>query len=203
MLKAPPTPRPSAVSPLLASTLTTTSHDQLSQALESLLQRFATLLRAVGGRHGLSDVESDELMQSIRLRLWRAKATSEQIAATSSSYIYRTAISAAVDIIRARRGREDSIDAVAERDERQLSADHSPERDAESAELETVILAAVDEIVASRRPVVRMYLAGYDREEIASLLGWSEAKTRNLLYRGLADLRAILVARGITPGASA
>ena len=36
-------------------------------------------------------------------------------------------------------------------------------------------------------------------EEIAALLGWSEAKTRNLLYRGLADLRSALAARGIGP----
>ena len=42
-----------------------------------------------------------------------------------------------------------------------------------------------------------MYLAGHPREEISSLLGWSEAKTRNLLYRGLADLRGCLTAQGI------
>ena len=41
-------------------------------------------------------------------------------------------------------------------------------------------------------------LAGYHRNEIAQLLGWSEAKTRNLLYRGLEDLRKELTARGIT-----
>ena len=35
------------------------------------------------------------------------------------------------------------------------------------------------------------------REEIARLLGWSEPKTRNLLYRGMDDLRARLTARGI------
>jgi RNA polymerase sigma-70 factor (ECF subfamily) len=42
-----------------------------------------------------------------------------------------------------------------------------------------------------------MHLAGYPRQEIADLLGWSEAKTRNLLYRGLDDLRSRLTARGI------
>jgi RNA polymerase sigma-70 factor (ECF subfamily) len=42
-----------------------------------------------------------------------------------------------------------------------------------------------------------MYLAGYSREEIADFLGWSEAKTRNLLYRGLADLRNRLTEWGI------
>jgi RNA polymerase sigma-70 factor (ECF subfamily) len=48
--------------------------------------------------------------------------------------------------------------------------------------------------------VVRMYLSGYEREEIGELLGWSEAKTRNLLYRGLVDLRAKLMKLGITAG---
>ena len=47
--------------------------------------------------------------------------------------------------------------------------------------------------------VVRMHLAGYPREEIATSLGWTEAKTRNLLYRGLDDLREALRARGIGP----
>ena len=33
--------------------------------------------------------------------------------------------------------------------------------------------------------------------EIADLMGWTEAKTRNLLYRGLADLRERLAAEGV------
>jgi len=45
--------------------------------------------------------------------------------------------------------------------------------------------------------VVRMHLAGHPREEIAALLGWSEAKTRNLLYRGMNDLRERLTGMGI------
>ena len=67
------------------------------------------------------------------------------------------------------------------------------------SEVADQVAKAIDELVESRRAVVRMHLAGYERAEIASLLGWTEAKTRNLLYRGLDDLRAILTARGITP----
>jgi DNA-directed RNA polymerase specialized sigma24 family protein len=44
---------------------------------------------------------------------------------------------------------------------------------------------------------VRMHLMGHSREEIARVLGWSEAKTRNLLYRGLADVRERLLAEGV------
>jgi RNA polymerase sigma-70 factor (ECF subfamily) len=42
-----------------------------------------------------------------------------------------------------------------------------------------------------------MYLDGYRRDEIAELMKWSDAKTRNLLYRGLADLRSVLLVQGI------
>ena len=75
----------------------------------------------------------------------------------------------------------------------------TPEHAVEEAETRAEVDRAVASLVASRRPVVRMYLAGYSREEIAQLLGWTEAKTRNLLYRGLADLRERLTARGIHP----
>ena len=65
------------------------------------------------------------------------------------------------------------------------------------SELAEQIERAVQSIQASRRPVVRMHLMGHSREEIAGLLGWSEAKTRNLLYRGLADVRKRLLAEGV------
>jgi DNA-directed RNA polymerase specialized sigma24 family protein len=67
----------------------------------------------------------------------------------------------------------------------------------EGSELASKVVQAIEAIPESRRPAVRMHLAGYPREEIASLMGWTEAKTRNLLYRGLADLRERLVQEGI------
>jgi RNA polymerase sigma-70 factor (ECF subfamily) len=65
------------------------------------------------------------------------------------------------------------------------------------SELAGQIERALQTMQPSRRPVVRMHLMGHTREEIAKLLGWSEAKTRNLLYRGLADLRERLLAEGV------
>jgi RNA polymerase sigma-70 factor (ECF subfamily) len=174
--------------------------DELSPALEGLLARFATLVRGVGWRHGLADHELDELMQAVRLRLWHARPSSEQIETTPASYVYRTAITAALDLIRARRAhREEPIDATREGSEAMLSTHPGPEGELEAGELAVLVGHAVDQITPSRRPVLRMYLAGYDRQEIAGLLGWSEAKTRNLLYRGLDDLRGLLTARGIGP----
>ncbi len=80
----------------------------------------------------------------------------------------------------------DSEDAAA------VAAPHDAAHDVEEREGLERIARAVDALPEARRAVVRMHLAGYERGEIAALLGWTDGKTRNLLYRGLADLRALL-----------
>jgi RNA polymerase sigma factor (sigma-70 family) len=171
--------------------------DPLSPALEAVVARFAGMVRSVGWRHRLSDHDVDEVMQQVRIRLWQAQGNSEQITRAPASYVYRTAVSAALDLMRRRRARR--ADATVSFDEggSGLPATADPERDLEYSELALQVARAIDEIPASRRAVVRMHLAGHPREEIARLLGWSEAKTRNLLYRGLADLRARLTELGV------
>ena len=170
--------------------------DPLSSALESAVTKFAGLVRGVGWRHRLSEAEIHELLQQVRIRLWQAQGTSEQISRVSASYVYRTAVSAVLDMMRRRRAQR-AEQMVSIEDEVVATATANPERDLESSEVVAQVTRAVDSIPLSRRAVVRMYLAGHPREEIADLLGWSEAKTRNLLYRGLADLRARLTEQGI------
>lgn len=180
--------------------------DSLSVALETVVGRLARMVRAVGRRHGLADADVDELEQEVRIRLWRARAGSENLATAPTSYVYRTAMTAALDVVRRRRARrEESLDdepgegASPASAAAAAAAPDDPAAALERSELEERIWAAVEDIPATRRAPVRMYLAGYGREEIAETMGWSEAKTRNLLYRGLADLRERLTALGIGP----
>jgi RNA polymerase sigma-70 factor (ECF subfamily) len=56
---------------------------------------------------------------------------------------------------------------------------------------------AVESLMLSRQRVVKLFLLNMTLEEIAVVLNWSEAKTRNLLYRGLDDLKKILRKKGI------
>jgi RNA polymerase sigma-70 factor (ECF subfamily) len=175
------------------------SEQHLSLALEAAVARFGNMVRQVGRRYRLDESGLDEVMQEVRIRLWRARGTSAQVGETNTSYVYRTASSAALDVLRRRRARQaerhDSIegDAVVT-----LTASNpDPHAALEGSELADRVARAIDEIPASRRPAVRMHLAGYPRQEIAALMGWTEAKTRNLLYRGLADLRERLTAEGI------
>ena len=158
------------------------------------------MVRQVGRRYRLDEAAIDEVMQEVRIRLWRARGTSEQIEETNTSYVYRTATSAALDVIRRRRSRQaDRHEAIDEGGGVAVLAapQPGPHETLEGSELAQRVHRAIDSIPASRRPAVRMHLAGYPREEIASLMGWSEAKTRNLLYRGLADLRDRLTAEGV------
>ena len=171
--------------------------DPLSPALEAVVNKFAGLVRGVGWRHRLSEVEINELMQQVRIRLWQAQGTSEQISGVPASYVYRTAVSAALDMMRRRRTQRTEQMLSIDEPGMTVAASANPERDLESSELVAQVARAIDSIPLSRRAVVRMYLAGHPREEIAGLLGWSEAKTRNLLYRGLSDLRARLTEQGI------
>jgi RNA polymerase sigma-70 factor (ECF subfamily) len=111
--------------------------------------------------------------------------------------VYRTAVPAALDLFRRRRARREDRMAPLEDAEGAAVASPGPESDAGARELATQVDRAIETVPASRRPVLRMYLAGYSKDEIAELMGWSEAKVRNLLYRGLADLRDRLAALGI------
>ena len=170
-----------------------------SRALEHVVARFDAFIRRSARRHGLSGADVDEVVQDLRLRMWKSLGTAELIRRAKASYIYRAAISASIDIIRRRRARRfenESDDAVVDAapDTRRRTDSRLDER-----ELAETVHRAIALLAESRRAVVRMHLAGYERHEIAELLGWTEAKTRNLLYRGLADLREILESWGIGP----
>ncbi|HTC23628.1 MAG TPA: sigma-70 family RNA polymerase sigma factor [Gemmatimonadales bacterium] len=168
----------------------------LSSPLERLVTRFARMVRHVGRTRGLSDPDLDELIQEVRIRVWRARPG--MIGGLNAAYVHRAAVSAALDIIRRRRrAREEPLESAGP-----LAGSVGPADATELGDLTERVARAVDSLPPSRRPVVRMHLAGYPREEIAGLLGWSEAKTRNLLYRGLADLRAVLLGQGIGPGSA-
>jgi RNA polymerase sigma-70 factor (ECF subfamily) len=165
-----------------------------SRVIEEVLSRFARLVRGIGGRHGLVDADLDEVVQDVRIRLWHAHEAGEAIEQLPTSYVYRTAMSAALDLLRSRRRREGRSVSLTADDEQLLVADSSPEEEVLRRELAGRVASAVDTLAPPRRAVVRAYLQGYERREIVALLGWSDGKVRNLLSRGLADVRAWLSA---------
>lgn len=189
------TPRPANRGEAVVGTLPRLA---TTSTLDQLFERFGDAARRAGAAHGLSGDDLDEVLQDVRIRLWHAGRASATIDSMTSSYIYRAAASAAIDLLRRRRARrEERVESDAEFETAAHAA--APDDAVISAETMRAVDDALDDIPGNRRAVVRMYLKGYAREEIASLLGWTEAKTRNLLYRGLEDLRQRLIVRGIHP----
>ena len=173
--------------------------DALSRQLESTVHRFGVLVRSLGRRNGLDDAELDELMQAVRVRLWWALGRGETIPAITSSYVYQTALTAAIDIVRSRReGRFTTEDPA-----RVLERTPGPTRPdllLEESEAARRILQVIDQLPPDRRTAVKLHLAGYSREEIARMLQWSGARARNLIYRGLEQARRRLTQLGVAPG---
>jgi RNA polymerase sigma factor (sigma-70 family) len=176
--------------------------------LDGVVTRFGRLLHFVARRHGLAPEDVEDVVQEVRVRLWRARPESETIAGLGVSYVYRTAMSAALEVVRRKRGSGPGMSLSDDRDGQDdsggaataASPDAGPELALARSELAQTVSEAVRELPDARRTAVRLYLVGYSRGEIAHMVGWSEAKTRNLIYRGLADLRAALRRRGVGPG---
>jgi RNA polymerase sigma factor (sigma-70 family) len=173
--------------------------DRVSPTIEALITRFRAMVRSVGARRGLVQADLDEVVQDVRIRLWQASTGGKVLEELGSSYLYHVATTAALDLLRRRRAhRADDTDDISERSD-VTTRDASPHDALEGRELADQIDAAIDTLSIDRRVAVRLHLTGYDREDIARMLGWTEARTRNLLYRGLDDLRRRLTDMGISP----
>ena len=173
--------------------------DRVSSTIEGLIARFRTMVRSVGARRGLVEADLDEVLQDVRIRLWHAGEGGKPLEELGSSYLYQLATTAALDLLRRRRARRaNDTDDIGDRTD--LTTEKaSPHDTLEARELAAQIETAIDTLSIDRRVAVRMHLTGYDREDIARMLGWTEARTRNLLYRGLEDLRRRLTDMGISP----
>jgi RNA polymerase sigma-70 factor (ECF subfamily) len=148
-----------------------------------------------------SDIEQDA-----RLRLWRALQSEREIA-DLASYLYRIAVTATIDAVRrVKIKREEQLRIAEEAEEEEgtgephslvAAAKHSPELQAERQQVIGKVREAIALLPENRRRAVGLYLEGLTSQEIADLLGWSEAKARNLIYRGLKDVRERLRSKGV------
>jgi RNA polymerase sigma factor (sigma-70 family) len=170
-----------------------------SSALESVVQKFARMVLSIGRRAGLDEADLDELIQGVRVRLWRSHGERWSDADVSATYVHRAAQSTAIDIVRARRGpMARATDPI---------ADNAPISDGamlpsvalEQQEATDRILAVIATLAPDRKAAVTLHLSGYSRDEISAMLGWKGARTRNLIQRGMDDLRDKLTALGLAP----
>lgn len=144
----------------------------------------------------------DDLVQAAVIRVMRiAKAqpaSDEGTRAVSTSYLYKVAYSVLVDELRRlRRRRETDLDE--EGATLTTDAGPDPERTTASRQIGRGIRACLKAMKKERRLAVTLHLQGHSVRDAARILAWTAKRTENLVYRGLADLRACLTAKGLRP----
>jgi RNA polymerase sigma-70 factor (ECF subfamily) len=175
----------------------------VERRLEEILDRFARLLRGTIARicPPALGIDLDDVEQEARLRIWRALLAARELA-HPASYVYRAAASAAVDALRRARARRQSrwtelSDAALDEAAAGGIAGRSPEERAAARQELAVVKEVLMTLDVDRRRAVGLHLRGFTTAEIGELLGWSEPKARSLVYRGLAEVRSRLAARGV------
>ncbi|MCA9488951.1 MAG: RNA polymerase sigma factor [Myxococcales bacterium] len=138
--------------------------------------------------------QSDDLVQMSLMRILRGYADAQ----LNTSFLHRVAHSVVIDEIR-RRKRRNEVGITPSLPERIRSDTPSPEGVARGTEIGDAILECLAALLQDRRRAVTLHLQGHSVPEVAELLGFDRKQAENHVYRGLKDLRAALVERGLQP----
>ena len=163
-------------------------HDDV---IRELLEKYGALIRRVVARVGGRAIQDsrEDVAQAVVMSLWQ-QVSREQTITHPSSYIYRAAIRETVRAVKQELERMRKHAAIDAEDEPALpSVAPDPETSAASTELGARIDHAIGNLLDERARAVRAHLAGYSVEEIMQAYEWPYQKARNLIARGMGDLR--------------
>ncbi len=141
--------------------------------------------------------QSEDFVQAGLLRILEIQRRHRQRRVFSKSYLWMVAHSAVIDEIRRRRRRQEvALDEQSAGDD--PSSDRpGPERNVAGREVDEAIRECLASLLESRRTAVLLHIHGHSVTEIAERMGWNLKRAKNLVYRGLSDLRVRLAERGI------
>jgi RNA polymerase sigma factor (sigma-70 family) len=174
--------------------LAAASRDERSRRIDDLVRKYAALVRSVVSRVGGPAVAlvKEDVEQAVLISLWK-QVEREQIIENPASYIYRAAVRETVRAVRRELARRPEPLEEGEG----LTAAEDPFGAASAREQGDQIEACLAELGEEREHAVRAHLSGFDVEEIMERYGWTYQRARNLVARGMADLRAALTRRGV------
>jgi RNA polymerase sigma factor (sigma-70 family) len=164
--------------------------------LDAIVRQYGRLIahaiRRVVGSAGIPDPA--DIAQEVHLALWR-QLRREQAIDYPASYVYKAAVREAVRAVRRYRARsEEPLESAPI----QVSGpESSADRLTTARRVQDALAEALDAMAPDRARAVRGHLAGFTVEELMKLYGWTYQRARNLIARGMGDLRSELRARGL------
>jgi RNA polymerase sigma factor (sigma-70 family) len=160
--------------------------------LETLLARFTNFIRAHIQKFEVQrfGIDPDDIAQEVRIKIWKL-IKNEKNVVNYASYIKKIVDSVVIDQLRLLRKDEQLYRMEKQKQVAEQLNGYRPEV-LRNTLLKEAVGKAVESLIESRRNVVKLYLFDLNIEEISRFYGWSLHKTRNLLYRGLADLKRSL-----------
>jgi len=188
---------------LIFSTKMTSSMEKIDD-IERVINDFSSLIRSAIRKTSPSVDQSqmDDIEQEVKIKIWKEILKSEKKILNLGSYIWKVTYTTTCRIMKTlsteRKMRWSQDDGFLNIDEKiATERASSPNHHLENKELMEIVRESVDSLIESRRAVLKLFLIGMDQPEITEYFGWSEAKVRNLLSRGLEDLRNALQERGL------
>ena len=163
-----------------------------------LITRYGSLVRsAVAKVAGRADQDlGDEILQRVAESLWRQVRAEKEIL-HPASYLYRSAVRETVrETIRMLE--HDGEAAEPGTIESAESTAGQPETEARGRQVEQRVRQILEALPPERATAARAHLAGFTVEELMQMHGWTYQKARNLIARGMADLRARLTEQGLS-----
>ncbi len=170
--------------------------------VEKTIKKYSNLIKKVIRETSpdISQFDMDDIEQEINIIIWKEFIKSEKKIYSPYSYIRRIAYTTTSRMMKNVTKRKLFVVAQIEDEQGKLDLKgniQSYGKQFSEEELMKIINEAIDSLVEARAKVLKMHLMGMHSNEIAEFLDWSDGKVRNLLYRGLKDLKEKLKETGI------
>ncbi len=169
----------------------------MAEYIDSILEALAPLLiselRALG--YTASSPERDDLLQEIRVRIWKALRDREGKIIFLNAYVKKTVFSVFINEVKRLDRERRLIDAAG--NDWDVIKRRGGDRAGSGDTLRQTVIESLETIGAAKRRAIELRFEGYTFVEIAALNRWPLRKACEVYYRGIAELKDRLAKRGI------
>jgi RNA polymerase sigma-70 factor (ECF subfamily) len=162
-------------------------------AFRVLVERHSRAVYRLAWRMTANSYEAEDIVQETFLRAYKQLKRFDGRAAFGT-WLHRIAVNCSLDLIRARKRRQETSTDSAENASVQMPApDPSPERSTQNVQVRELLLQAMQDLSEMERCAFTLrHHHGYGIEEISRVLGVQPNAAKHSIFRALRKLRRIL-----------